>query len=122
MTARTYNAVLAGPVLGVEPDFLAALPNDNMVGAIVALTAEVWILRDRLAGLEAELAERRVVPAGALERREPTEAERLARQQELSAFTNRVLAELARDRVPNSRIDPDVARHLVPPELPKGAS
>ena len=43
MTER--NAALQGPITDVEPDFLAALPMDNAVGAIVALTAEVYVLR-----------------------------------------------------------------------------
>ena len=60
------NAALQGPVTDVEPDFLHALPMDNAVGAIVALTAEVWMLRERLATLEAELTSRRVLPDGAV--------------------------------------------------------
>ena len=47
-----FNGSLQGPVTGAEPDFLKSLPIDNAVGAIVALTAEVWLLRERLATLE----------------------------------------------------------------------
>ena len=35
------NAALQGPVTDVEPDFLAALPMDNAVGAIVAFGAVI---------------------------------------------------------------------------------
>jgi hypothetical protein len=109
-----FNATLQGPVLGTEPDFLRALPMDNAVGAIVALTAEVWMLRERLGALEAELAARRVLPEGAVENHQDSPERQKARADELAAFTNRVLAELARDRVPVSSIDPDVQKYLAP--------
>jgi hypothetical protein len=109
-----FNAALQGPVTGVEPDFLRALPMDNAVGAIVALTAEVWMLRERLGALEAELAARRVLPEGAVENHQDDPGRRQARAAELAAFTNRVLSELARDRVPVSSIDPDVRKYLDP--------
>ncbi len=106
------NAALQGPVTGAEPDFLRALPMDNAVGAIVALTAEVWMLRERLGALEAELAARRVLPEGAVEAHQDSPDREKARAEELAAFTNRVLSELARDRVPVSTIDPAVQKYL----------
>jgi hypothetical protein len=109
-----FNAALQGPVTDVEPDFLRALPLDNAVGAIVALTAEVWMLRERLGALEAELAARRVLPEGAVESHQDGPEQRQARAAELAAFTNRVLSELARDRVPVSSIDPEVKKYLAP--------
>lgn len=110
-----FKATLQGPVTGTEPDFLQSLPMDNAVGAIVALTAEVWMLRERLATLEAELTSRRVLPEGAVENHADTAAEQQQRAAELAAYTNRVLAELARDRVPVSKIDPDVHKYLKHP-------
>lgn len=112
MSDKRPNAALTGPVLGTEPDFLGALPMDNAVGAIVALSAEVWILRERLQALEAELASRKVLPGGAVENHAATPEEARARQADLEAFTQRILSELARNRVPTSSIDPGVARYL----------
>lgn len=106
------NAALDGPVIGTEPEFLRALPIDRLVGAVLALTGEVYVLRDRLAGLEAELAERRVVPTDAVERRKLTDAEREARAADLEAFTHRVLSELSRPAEPTSSIDPRVVEYL----------
>lgn len=106
------NAALDGPIIGTEPDFLRALSTDRLVGAVLALTGEVYVLRDRLAGLEAELVERRVVPADAVERRKLTDAEREARAADLEAFTNRVLSELSRPAQPTSSIDPRVVEYL----------
>lgn len=114
MTQHSFNAALQGPVTDVEPDFLRQLPMDNAVGAIVALTAEVWLLRERLGALEAELAARRVLSEGAVEQHEDDPAHAAARAAELAAFTQRVLAELSRDRIPVSRIDPGVDRYRQP--------
>ena len=109
-TAR--KALLEGPVIGTEPAFLASLPIDNLVGAIVELVGEVYILRERLLALESELEGRRVLPAGAVEQhRDPPEVEQ-TRQRGLAAMTARVLGELARDRTPTSSIDPAVYKYL----------
>lgn len=108
------NASLQGPIVGIEPDFLRSLPMDNAVGAIVALTAEVWMLRERLGALEAELTSRRVLPEAAVEQHQDSSDRAQARADELAAFTHRVLSELARDRVPVSSIDPEVQKYLHP--------
>jgi hypothetical protein len=113
MTAMATNdaplkTVLTGPVLGDEPRFLDDLPKDNLVGAIVALTAEVYMLRERLQTLEAELTARGVLPAGGVEQHRPTPEAAAAQAADLEAFTQRVLSELARDRRPVSTIDPRV--------------
>lgn len=118
MSEHRYNAALQGPVLGAEPDFLRALPMDNAVGAIVALAAEVYLLRERLQALEAELENRRILPPGAVERHEGTPEQQQARADDLARFTNRVLSELARDRTPVSTIDPRVVDFLRPPSQP----
>ncbi len=114
MTEAPRRAALSGPVLGQEPEFLGALPTDNVVGALVALTAEVYILRERLAALEAELETRRVLPAGAVENHRAAPEAEQARQRELGAMTHRVLSELARDRTPSSSVHPDVDKYLRP--------
>lgn len=106
------NAALSAPITSQEPDFLRALPMDNAVGAIVALTAEVYLLRERLAGLESQLAARQILPHDAVETHEGNADERAARAADLTAFTERVLSELSRNRVPVSQIDPGVDRYL----------
>lgn len=106
------KAALAAPVTDVEPDFLATLPMDNAVGAIMALTAEVYLLRERLGALESELARHRVLPEGAVEQHVDSADEARARAEDLAEYTRRILSELTRDRVPVSTIDPGVARYL----------
>ncbi len=85
---------LPGPSSAQEPDFLSGLPMDNAVGAILALSAEVYLLRERLQSLEAELTSRKVLPAGAVENHQPPADEAQRRQDELAAFTQRVMSEL----------------------------
>lgn len=106
------NAALSSPVTTTEPDFLRSLPMDNAVGAIVALTAEVYILRERLAALEAQLTSRQVLPKDGVELHVGNAQEQADRAADLEFFTRRVLSELSRDRVPVSRIDPQVSRYL----------
>lgn len=112
MAAAPYNPPLAGPVIGQEPDFLAGLPMDNAVGAILALTAEVYLLRERLQSLEAELTGRKLLPPGVVENHQPPPAEAARRQEDLAAYTQRVMSELMRDRTPVSQIDPGVSKYL----------
>ena len=112
VTGKRFNASLQGPVTGNEPDFLTKLPMDNAVGAIMALTAEVWMLRERLASLEAQLESRKVLPAGAVENHQDTPAQAEARSADLAAYTARVMSELTRNREPVSTIHPDVDKYL----------
>lgn len=107
-----FKASLQGPVTGAEPDFLHDIPMDNAVGAIMALTAEVYLLRERLATLEAELATRQVLPADAVEKHADTPEQATAKAADLAAYTERIMSELVRDRVPVSTIDPAVTKYL----------
>jgi hypothetical protein len=112
VAAAPHNPPLAGPVIGQEPDFLAGLPMDNAVGAILALTAEVYMLRERLQSLEAELTGRKLLPPGAVENHQPAPEDAARRQEDLAAYTQRVMSELMRDRTPVSQIDPRVSAYL----------
>ncbi|MGA0800044.1 MAG: hypothetical protein ACO3P5_06330 [Steroidobacteraceae bacterium] len=107
-----FKASLQGPVTDTEPDFLHDVPMDNAVGAIMALTAEVYMLRERLATLEAELNARKVLPTDAVEQHVDTPEQASARAADLAAYTERIMSELIRDRVPVSRIDPGVTKYL----------
>ena len=111
-TGRRFKASLQGPVTGEEPHFLRDLPMDNAVGAIMALSAEVWLLRERLAALEAQLEARRLLPAGAVEQHADAPEAAAARAADLAAYTQRIMSELSRDREPVSHIDPGVGKYL----------
>jgi hypothetical protein len=105
---------ITGPITGEEPEFLADIPKDNLVGAIVALASELYIVRERLQTLEAELVGRRVLPPNAVEEHAPRDDEARARQADVTAFVNRVLSELSRPPQSTSRIDPAVGKYLKP--------
>ncbi len=105
---------ITGPITGVEPEFLADIPKDNLVGAIVALASELYIVRERLQTLEAELVGRKVLPANAVENHVAGEQEARERQADVTSFVNRVLTELARPPRPTSNVDPDVGKYLKP--------
>lgn len=109
-----FKAALRGPVTDREPLFVHDLSQDNVVGVVTALAAEIWMLRDRLAALERELAARHVLPADAAEHHRDTDEEQRVNQAALADFVNRILGELARDRTPASKIDPGVERYLDP--------
>jgi hypothetical protein len=105
---------ITGPITGEEPEFLANVPKDNLVGAIVALASELYVVRERLQALESELVGRKVLPPNAVEDHVPREDEARARQADVTAFVNRVLSELSRPPQPTSRIDPGVGKYLKP--------
>jgi hypothetical protein len=70
------------------------------------------MLRERLATLEAELTARKVLPTDAVEQHVDTPEQASARAADLAAYTERIMSELIRDRVPVSRIDPGVTKYL----------
>ena len=63
---------------------------DAVVAIVTALAAEVWVLRERLASIEAVLEEVGVVEQSAIEAHQPDEAEAASRAEEASAFMGRV--------------------------------
>ncbi len=109
--SRLFKAVKTGPITGEEPDWLHDLPVDNLVGAITALSGEVYILRERLRAMERELIRRDALTFNAVEDHEPTENEREQDQEGLDAFVNRIWSEIIRNRRPVSNVDP-ISRRL----------
>ena len=73
---------------------------------------------NRVAALEAELTSRRVLPVDAVENHQDDPGQAQARADDLAAFTQRVMSELVRDRVPVSQIHPEVDRHMQPIRRP----
>ena len=111
-TDTTDGPVLFGPVTGDEPEFLRDVSNDRLVGAIIALAAELYIARDRNTRLERALIESGTLAPDALERTDSPESE--AQQAELARFVGRILGELAGTRPVSGQVHPDVTRLLDP--------
>ena len=87
-----------------------------MVGAITALSAEVYILKERLRAMERELVRRDALPPTAVESHEPTEDERVEDQKELDAFVNRIWTEIMRDRKTVANVDPGAVDYFKQPD------
>ncbi len=111
-----FKTVKTGPVTGEEPDWIHDLPMDNVVGAITALSAEVYILRERLKAMERELIKRDSLAADAVENHAPTEEERVADQADLDAFVNRIWTEIMRDRRTVAKVDPRATEFFKQPD------
>ena len=111
-----FKTVRTGPITGDEPDWIHDLPVDNMVGAITALSGEVYILRERLRALERELVRRDTLTETAVEDHEPTQSEREADQKDLDAFVNRIWSEIMRDRKTVANVDPGAEKYFKQPE------
>lgn len=113
---RDFKTVKTGPVTGEEPDWIHDLPMDNVVGAITALSAEVYILRERLKAMERELVRRDSLAPDAVENHAPTEDEAAADQAELDAFVNRIWTEIMRDRTTVAKVDPRAEEFFKQPD------
>ena len=111
-----FKTVKTGPVTGDEPDWIHDLPVDNMVGAITALSAEVYILKERLRAMERELVRRDALTSTAVEDHEPTEGERADDQKDLDAFVNRIWTEIMRDRKTVANVDSGAVDYFKQPD------
>jgi len=107
-----FKSVQQGPVTGAEPVLIHDLSQDQLVGTILALTQEVYILRERLTALEQVLEAKGGLAPGEVEGFSPGPAGEEARRGDLARFTNRVLSELLPRTAPISNIDPAVQKYL----------
>jgi hypothetical protein len=103
-TAPAFVSALTGPVADVEPEFLHDVSVDRLVGAIYALSAELWVVRDRQHRLERVLESLGAMPGGAVEAKGDTPEEAAALAREAERFAGRILGELVRGKTPISSI------------------
>ncbi len=76
-----------------EQTFFADSALDRAFGVVMALATEVYVLRDRLAALEAQLAARGLLDRAALEA-EPSPEEIAARAADRDAFVEHLMHHL----------------------------
>jgi hypothetical protein len=81
-----------------EQQFFADAALDRAFGVVMALAAEVYVLRDRLAALERQLAARGTIDAAALDA-EPDAQEAAARARDRDAFVAHLLGNLLGQQV-----------------------
>lgn len=87
------NASTTATGRGPEQTFFADPALDRVMGVIMALATEVYVLRDRLRALEGELASRGIVPKGALDA-EPAPEAAAAAAADRAAFVAHLLEPL----------------------------
>lgn len=77
-----------------EQTYFADPSIDRIMGVVMALAGEVYVLRDRMRVLEARLSEQGVLAPGALDAWTPTPEQALATQADRDAFVTHLLDNL----------------------------
>lgn len=111
-TKPTYKTIQDGPVTDKEPVLLHDLPQDRILSAVVALAGELYMVRDRLQVLEAELEKHDILPPAAVENHEDTAEEAAARTADAQAYADRFWLQLYMSDEPVSHIDPAIKKYL----------
>lgn len=81
-----------------EQTFFADPALDRAFGVVMALATEVYVLRDRLAALESQLAQRGTLDPATLDA-EPSAEERAARSADRAAFVAHLMQNLVGEQV-----------------------
>ena len=111
-TDPTFKAIQTGPVMDREPVLLHDFPQDRIVSALVALAGELYMVRDRVKVLEAELEKNNILPPDAVEKHEDTSEQATAREKDAQAFADRFWLQLLKSDEPISKIDPAIKKYL----------
>ncbi|NKB43701.1 MAG: hypothetical protein GKS03_05420 [Alphaproteobacteria bacterium] len=106
---KTYHT---GPVTDKEPVLVHDLPQDRIISALVTLAGELYMVRDRVKVLEAELEKHDILPPDAVETHEDTKEEAAARTADAQAFADRFWLQLTMSDEPVSTIDPAINKYL----------
>lgn len=104
----SFKTVHNGPITDKEPELLHDLSLDRIMSAVVALAGELYVVRDRVKVLEAELEKADSLAPGAVENHEDTEEEATLRAADAQAFANRFWTQLTMSDRPVSQIDPRI--------------
>lgn len=109
---NAFKTIQSGPVTDKEPVLLHDLPQDKIVSALVALAGELYMVRDRVKVLEAELEKHNAIPPGAVESHEDSPEQAAARTADAQAFADRFWQQLIMSDEPVSHIDPQIKKYL----------
>lgn len=102
--AQGFKAALPGPVGDTEPVLIHDLDQDRLVGAVVALAGELFVVKDKLDKMQRLLEKAGAIAPGLLEAPETEPAAIEAQQQEAQRFAARILSELHRPSTPIARV------------------
>ncbi len=110
--ASEYKTIQQKPIIDKEPNLLHDLSQDKFMSALVTLAAELYMVRDRVHVLEAELEKNNILPPNAVEHHEDTAEELKKRSQDAQEFANRFWSQLTSSGEPFSKIDPKIKDYL----------
>jgi hypothetical protein len=102
--AQGFKAALPGPVGDAEPVLVHDIDQDRLVGAIVALSAELFVVHDKLEKLQRVLETSGALAPGVLDAPESDPALVQAQQQAAQRFAARILSELHRSSKPIAHV------------------
>lgn len=102
--AQGFKAALPGPVGDSEPVLVHDLDQDRLVGAIVALSAELFVVRDKLEKLQRVMEKSGALGPGLLDAPETDASLIQAQQQAAQRFAARILGELHRSSKPIAHV------------------
>jgi hypothetical protein len=108
----SFKTYPTGPVTDKEPELVHDLSQDKIISALVTLAGELYMVRDRVKVLEAELEKHDILPPGAVEAHEDTTEEATARVADAQAFADRFWLQLTMSDEPVSQIDPAIKKYL----------
>ena len=112
MTDAEFKTFQTGPVTDKEPQLLHDLPQDRILSAIVALAGELYMVRDRVKVLEAELEKHDILPPDAVDNHEDTADQAAVRAADAQAFADRFWQQLYMSDEPVSKVDPAIKKYL----------
>lgn len=107
-----FKTFRSSPVTDKEPMLLHDLPQDRIVSALVALAGELYMVRDRVHVLEAELEKHDLLPPEAVDNHEDTAEQAAARAKDAQAFADRFWQQLIMSDEPVSHVDPAIKKYL----------
>jgi hypothetical protein len=108
----SYKTYHTGPVTDKEPVLVHDLPQDRIISALVTLASELYMVRDRVKVLEAELEKHNVLPPDAVESHEDTDEQAADRVADAQAFADRFWLQLTMSDEPVSDIDPLIKKYI----------
>jgi len=112
MSGKKYKTIHKGPVTGSEPVLLHDFPQDKFMAALVTLASELYIVRDRMRVLEAELQKHDILPPDSVDGHRDTPEEEEKRAKDAQAFADRFWLQLTGSDEPVSQIDPKIKKYL----------
>lgn len=93
---ETTSPAIGAEINGPGKAYFDSVVTDNVIDALIELSAELWTVKDRIMVLESVLAKQGIDAARLVEAHIPTDEERAARKAARKAFIASVFASFQR--------------------------